>query len=181
MNSALHLQECQKNTLVFEDWSWSDVMTDDQSARVLVSDLHLMPMTRFLLLSDSCGFVNFGRPLWREVEPVVHNCCWASPAQSFSSPSPTGLRTIFYCLKFETPATWRTRSLNLYRSLKIGVGVLLAADSQSTSKSGYRASLWDPWPEVSLLFFLCHNYVILLSICPLWRENESVVYSVITH
>jgi hypothetical protein len=24
------------------------------------------------------------------------------------------------------------------------VGVLLAADSQSTSKSGYRASLWDP-------------------------------------
>jgi hypothetical protein len=28
--------------------------------------------------------------------------------------------------------------------LDIGVGVLLAADSQSTSKSGYRASLWDP-------------------------------------
>jgi hypothetical protein len=26
----------------------------------------------------------------------------------------------------------------------IGVGVLLAADSQSTSKSGYRVSLWDP-------------------------------------
>jgi hypothetical protein len=25
-----------------------------------------------------------------------------------------------------------------------GVGVVLAADSQSTSKSGYRASLWDP-------------------------------------
>jgi hypothetical protein len=24
------------------------------------------------------------------------------------------------------------------------VGVLLAADSQSTSKSGYRASLWEP-------------------------------------
>jgi hypothetical protein len=27
--------------------------------------------------------------------------------------------------------------------LAVGVGVLLAADSQSTSKSGYRASLWD--------------------------------------
>jgi hypothetical protein len=26
----------------------------------------------------------------------------------------------------------------------VGVGVLLAADSQSTIKSGYRASLWDP-------------------------------------
>jgi hypothetical protein len=29
----------------------------------------------------------------------------------------------------------------------VGVGVLLAADSQSTSKSGYRASLWDPSPD----------------------------------
>jgi hypothetical protein len=26
----------------------------------------------------------------------------------------------------------------------VAVGVLLAADSQSTSSSGYRASLWDP-------------------------------------
>jgi hypothetical protein len=38
--------------------------------------------------------------------------------------------------------------------LLFGVGVLLAADSQSTSKSGYRASLWDPWPDFILLFFL---------------------------
>jgi hypothetical protein len=35
----------------------------------------------------------------------------------------------------------------------IGVGVLLAADSQSTSSSGYRASLWDPLPDFILLFF----------------------------
>jgi hypothetical protein len=35
----------------------------------------------------------------------------------------------------------------------VGVGVLLAADSQSTSKSGYRASLWDPCPDFILLFF----------------------------
>jgi hypothetical protein len=27
-----------------------------------------------------------------------------------------------------------------------GVGVRLVADSQSTSKSEYRASFWDPWP-----------------------------------
>jgi hypothetical protein len=51
--------------------------------------------------------------------------------------------------------------------LDIGVGVVLAADSQSTSKSGYRASLWDPWPDLSLLFFiLFDNYVILLSMRP---------------
>jgi hypothetical protein len=45
---------------------------------------------------------------------VVYNCCWASPAQSFSGPSPTGLMTIFYCLRFETSATWRVRSLYFY-------------------------------------------------------------------
>jgi hypothetical protein len=32
----------------------------------------------------------------------------------------------------------------------VGVGVLLAAYSQSTSTSGYRASLWDPWPDFIL-------------------------------
>jgi hypothetical protein len=29
-------------------------------------------------------------------------CCWPSPAQSFSGLSPVGLVTIFYCLRFET-------------------------------------------------------------------------------
>jgi hypothetical protein len=29
-------------------------------------------------------------------------CCWSSTAQSFSGPSPSGLVTIFYCLRFET-------------------------------------------------------------------------------
>jgi hypothetical protein len=43
-----------------------------------------------------------------------------------------------------------------------GVGVL-AADRQSTS-SGYRASLWDPWPDFILLFFFRPDkYLILLS------------------
>jgi hypothetical protein len=30
---------------------------------------------------------------------VVYNCCWPSPAQSFSGPSPVRPATIFYCLK----------------------------------------------------------------------------------
>jgi hypothetical protein len=62
------------------------------------------------------------------------------------------------------------------------VGVLLAANSQSTSKSGYPASLWDPWPDFILLFFFSSdNYFSLLSMRPLWRENGSAVYSAITH
>lgn len=31
------------------------------------------------------------------------NCCWPSRAQSFSGPSPTGLITTFYCLRFPQP------------------------------------------------------------------------------
>jgi hypothetical protein len=53
-------------------------------------------------------------PLWREDGSVVYNCCWSSPAQSFSGQSPAGLMNIFYCLKFETPPTWRTRFPYLY-------------------------------------------------------------------
>jgi hypothetical protein len=45
---------------------------------------------------------------------VVYNCCWSSPAQSFSYPSHAGLTTTFYCLRFETPPTWRARSPYLY-------------------------------------------------------------------
>jgi hypothetical protein len=58
--------------------------------------------TRSLLLSDSCGFVDLGRPLWREGGSVVCNCYWSSPAQSFSGPIPVGLVAMFYCLRFET-------------------------------------------------------------------------------
>jgi hypothetical protein len=47
--------------------------------------------TRFSLLSDSWRFVDVERPLWREDVSVVYNCCWSSPAQSFSGPSPAGL------------------------------------------------------------------------------------------
>jgi hypothetical protein len=40
--------------------------------------------------------------------------CSPSSAQIFSGPSLAGLITIFYCLRFETPSTWRARSPYLY-------------------------------------------------------------------
>jgi hypothetical protein len=40
--------------------------------------------------------------LWREDGSVVYNCCWPSLAQLFLGPSPVGLVTIFYCVRFET-------------------------------------------------------------------------------
>jgi hypothetical protein len=55
-----------------------------------------------ILLFDSYGLVFVGRPLWREEGSVFCICCWFSPAQSFSGPSPLDLATIFYCLSFAT-------------------------------------------------------------------------------
>jgi hypothetical protein len=40
---------------------------------------------------DSYGFVDVGRPLWREVGSVVFSCCWASPVESILGLSPTEL------------------------------------------------------------------------------------------
>jgi hypothetical protein len=57
---------------------------------------------RFLLLSDSCGFVAVGRSLWRKHGSIIYSWCCPSPAQSFSGLCPVGLVTIFYCLRFET-------------------------------------------------------------------------------
>jgi hypothetical protein len=59
-------------------------------------------MTRYLVLFDSYGLVLLGRPLWWENGSVFWTCCWSLPAQFFSGPSPLGLATIFYCLRFET-------------------------------------------------------------------------------
>jgi hypothetical protein len=70
--------------------------------------------TKRLLLLDSCGFVDVGRSLWREDSSALYNCCWSSPAQSFSGQSAAGLVTIFYCHRFETSPTWRARSPYLY-------------------------------------------------------------------
>jgi hypothetical protein len=49
----------------------------------MVSSTHLGITTRFLLLSDSCRFVDMGRCFWRENGSAVYNCCWSSPAESF--------------------------------------------------------------------------------------------------
>jgi hypothetical protein len=62
---------------------------------------------QFFLLSDRCGFVDVGRPLWRVEGSVIHNCFWSSSAQSFSGPSSTRLMTMFYSVRFESPQSGR--------------------------------------------------------------------------
>jgi hypothetical protein len=53
----------------------------------LGANIHLGPKTGWLLLSDSFGFVDVWRSLWREDGSIVYNCCWPSPAQSLGSES----------------------------------------------------------------------------------------------
>jgi hypothetical protein len=77
---------------------------------------HMVLTTRFLLPSHSCGFVDVGRSPWREDWSVVYNRCWPLPAQFFSGPSPLGLATIFYCLRFETSPTTRRVTVEVFHS-----------------------------------------------------------------
>jgi hypothetical protein len=143
---------------------------------VLVSSTHLGLKTRLLLLSDSCGFVDVGHSLWRKNGSATYNCCWSSPAQSFLDPSLSALVTIFYCLRFETPPTWRARSPYLYppgtgwpsytprhsvpflsppttcRSMveifQVRVRVMLQPMLQSASPSWNKAHIWGLTPNL---------------------------------
>jgi hypothetical protein len=80
----------------------SKICYDWQSVSLPWSNPHLELKIRFLLLWNSFGFLGVAYPLWREDRSVTYNCCWPSPVQSFSGPSPTELMTIFYCLRFES-------------------------------------------------------------------------------
>jgi hypothetical protein len=57
-------------------------------------------MITYLFLSDRYVLLSVGRPIWREDGSVFCMCRWPLPAQYFSGPSPLGLETVFYCLRF---------------------------------------------------------------------------------
>jgi hypothetical protein len=102
------------NWLSSKSHGQSYVTTEGQSAS-LSSVMHTFGVEDYIFItSDSWGFVDLGRPLCREDVSVVYNCCWVSPAQPFSGTGRAGLMTILYCLRFETPPTWKARFPYLY-------------------------------------------------------------------
>jgi hypothetical protein len=152
-------------------YDWRSV---DQS--VLVSGTHLGPATNaspslFSYLLDSYGLVADGRPFWRKVECVVFSLCSASPAQSFSGLSPTGLTGTFHCLHFwdspnlegQVPVfiSPKNKGAQLYPS---GTGHqhwsrrrnYFTTNGQSVSQYVLVASpLWDLWTVGTLLSESC--------------------------
>jgi hypothetical protein len=87
---------------------WSEVKRSEVNLRPTVRRpvcIGVGLRTRFFSLSDNCGFLDVGRPLWRENGSVIYsyNCFWALPKQPLSGPSPAELTAIFYCLTWDSP------------------------------------------------------------------------------
>jgi hypothetical protein len=77
--------------------SQSYITTDGQSASLSWNKAY----AQIIVTVRHLRCLHVGHSLWREDGSVVYSCCWPSPAQSFSGPSPVALVTKFYCLIFE--------------------------------------------------------------------------------
>jgi hypothetical protein len=76
--------------------------TDSTQVKFMLWPTVSRPVCLGVETPDSSGFVDVGRPLWREDGSVVYNCCWPSTAHSYSGPSPADFIIIFFCLRLET-------------------------------------------------------------------------------
>jgi hypothetical protein len=110
--------------------------------------------------------------------------CWSSPAQSFLGPSPLGLATILYCLRFETsfslPSTTR----------RVMVEVFYPASTRDLSNPKFKVTLRLAVYRQSVCLgvkplethdqnFLPPNWtfaILVLTYHPLWREDGFVRY-----
>jgi hypothetical protein len=121
------------------------------------------------------GLLDVVRSLWREDGSVVYNCCWSSPAQSSSGPSPVGIATIFYCLRFETspcsPIRTRRATVEVFYPASTRDDSPLeseSTDGQSASLSWNKATIRGLRPDL--------DYCLTVAGMLMWGAL-SVVYS----
>jgi hypothetical protein len=123
-------------------------------------------MTRCLLLSDSCVCVDMGCSLSWENRSVVYICCWPSPAQSFSGPSPIRIMTILYCLRFETSLWLNELSLSLIlqpavsRPVYLGIKHISGAYNQIFNTVRQLQVCWCEAPSLTR-GWVCHLQLLL--------------------
>jgi hypothetical protein len=140
---------------------------------------HLGLMTRYLLLFDSYGLVLWAASLTRK-QVCFCISCWPLLEQFFSGPSPFGLATIFYCLKFETsfsspPTTLRvTVEVLDPASTRVSDATesYVTTDGQSASLSWYKAPVWGLRPD----FYFRSEYGIRLTVTFLIPWDDGSVF-----
>jgi hypothetical protein len=81
--------------LSVQSQSQSYVTADGQSATLSWNKAPVWGLRPDFYHLESCGVVDVGRSVWRDVGSVVYNSSLTAPAQLFSEPSPVGLVTIF--------------------------------------------------------------------------------------
>jgi hypothetical protein len=126
------------------------------------------------------GLLMWGALSDERMVSVVCSCGWPSPAQSFSGPSPVGLVTIFYCLRFET-----SLFVVSYDSQDHGGGI---RNRIHTGAHGFKVKVTlrltvsqlvslGVEPHLGLMtryLLLIDNYGLIFLGRPLWREDGSV-------
>jgi hypothetical protein len=106
--SFAYLTTWESESELLHDWRFT------ASKFVLVTSPLRITTRNFIFQLNTCCQCPYVTSSLTRDGCVVSNCCWHWPAQSILGPSPEGLMTTFYCLRFETPSPWRTRSPYLY-------------------------------------------------------------------
>jgi hypothetical protein len=103
-----HLNWLQSQSQLLYDWRFT------ANQFVLATGPLRSTTSNFILQLNTCGYSPYVTSSLTRGWVYHLQLLLSSPAHSYSGPSPARLMTSAYCLRFETPPTWRTRSLYLY-------------------------------------------------------------------